>query len=45
MSPIPRAGQSVEYQNFDNFTQMNENVNHPNSLEIKNNKFRVILHS
>lgn len=34
MSPIPRAGQSVEYQNFDTFSQNNENIKYQNSVEL-----------
>ena len=34
MSPIPRAGQSVEYKNFDTFSQNNENLKYQNSVEL-----------
>lgn len=35
MSPIPRAGQSVAYQNFDTFSQNNDQVNYQNSVEVR----------
>ena len=41
MSPIPRAGNSVEHEPFDTLPQNNEFNNHQNSTEEKQNKIQV----